>query len=122
MLANLTKNSTMSINTLAKEPFKLEIPWEALAGIYGLVISAIICWSIPSIASWINETKRRRHFLQLITTIDHTYDKMSEYEDQFRRYLDTVKKELEYALGRGNISESQYELLKKKITDYYSEK
>jgi hypothetical protein len=121
-ISNITQNATLTVNTLPTEPLRLDIPWEALAGIYGLVISAIIGWSIPSIASWINETKRRRHFLHFIVTIDRENDKLNKDENQFRRYLDTVKKDLQYALGRGEITESQYDLLKSKITDYYGEK
>lgn len=121
-LSNLTQSETLSINILPKEPLKLDIPWEALAGIYGLVISAVMGWSIPSIASWINETKRRRHFLEFITMIDKTYDKLGKDENQFSGYLDTVKRDLEYALGRGKISESQYNLLINKITKYYNGK
>lgn len=115
-LEPLTYNSSLAVTIIAPEP--LSIPPELLATIITIVISAIIGWSIPSIASYISSRKHRRNFLEYITTIDNHYDTEKDNIYALKDWLTTFEREMQYALGNGKISESQYDLLKKKI-DYY---
>jgi hypothetical protein len=112
-------NSSLAISIVPNEPPSLSIPPEVLATIYTIVISAIIGWSIPNIASYISSRKRRRNFLKYITTIDEKYDTQKDNINALKDWLSTFERRMQYALGNGEISESQYDLLKKKI-DYYS--
>jgi hypothetical protein len=118
-LQPLKFNSSIPISIVPNEPVNFSIPPEVLATIYTIVISTIIGWSIPNIASYISSRKRRRNFLDYITTIDKQYDTQKDSINALKDWLTTYERKMQYALGNGKISESQYDLLKKKI-DYYS--
>jgi hypothetical protein len=119
LLYHIVVNSSLPVRITSAEPPSLSLPPEVFAAIYTIVISTIVGWSIPSIASYISSRKRRKHFLVYITEIDKEYDTQKDNRNTLKEWLSKFERKMQYALGNGEISESQYDLLKKKI-DYYS--
>jgi YVTN family beta-propeller protein len=84
------------------------------------MVGAIAAWLIPSIAGWINgwiQRQNLRRYLDEIIKIRTTYQNDSNYPFK----LEKKKIEIANYLTEGKISESQYTLLDKKISDYEEE-
>jgi hypothetical protein len=89
------------------------------------IVGAIIVWMIPTIAGWINNWRQRqnlrRHMKDIIKmhTIHHSLYHMedSKYSDE----LEKKRNEIAKILTQGKISELQYTILDKKISDYEDE-
>jgi hypothetical protein len=85
--------------------------------LYGVIVSSIVGWSIPSIVGWVKTKKMIR------TT--NTYHKRisSFYEDNKLDYndiapLDKIKTDMSDAYAKGKISDEHYKLLNKKIESF----
>jgi len=88
-----------------------------------VIIPAIAGWSIPAIAGWMNGKRQRGHLRQYMTRIDEV-NKNSNSQDsvEFSRQFDQIRTDIENSLGEGNISESHYEILNSKISEYLKTK
>jgi len=95
-------------------------PPEYLATLYGIVISSIVGWSIPSIIGWIKTKK--------MIKASNTYHKriISLYDDSKLNHndivpLDQMRRELSDSFAKGKISYQHYQNLKDEISAVYEE-
>jgi len=96
------------------------IPSEYFIPLYGVIVSSIVGWSIPSIVGWVKTKKMIR------TT--NTYHKRisSFYEDNKLDYndiapLNKIKTDMSDAYAKGKISDAHYQNLKNEISVLYEE-
>jgi YVTN family beta-propeller protein len=83
------------------------IPPEYWVGLYGVMVSSIIGWFVPNIASWINAKRKKKHMRKYI-------DRIEEVNTSDQHLL---MKEITSLYARGKISEDQFRLLKDMISD-----
>jgi YVTN family beta-propeller protein len=88
------------------KPLPPAIPPEYLAPLYGIIVSSVIGWSIPSIIGWIRGKVQRRNLKECLTQIGKL-DKNTLEEKITRLYVD------------GKINDSHHQLLINKITEHY---
>lgn len=77
-----------------------------MAPLYGIIVSSVIGWSIPSIIGWIRGKVQRRNLKECLTQIGKL-DKNTLEEKITRLYVD------------GKINDSHHQLLINKITEHY---
>jgi YVTN family beta-propeller protein len=101
---NLTINryGTFTVN------FKPTFPPEYWSLIITIIVTTIIGWSIPTIASWVKAETQRKHLRECVDQIGKL-DK-SGIEDKMKGYY-----------VQGKISEDHRQFLKDKISEYYEE-
>ena len=85
---------------------QVSIPPEFWAPLYGIIPAIITGIFIPSIISWLNGKRQRTHLRQYIDNIGKL-DK------------DTIEKNITDSYTQGKISESHYQMLKERISEYY---
>jgi YVTN family beta-propeller protein len=112
---NVTANFIIPIEfTLPKEY------WDQLYVILlGIIIPAIAGWSIPAIAGWVNGERQRRHlreYMAMIYEVNNNKDNSFDTVESSKQ-LEEIKSTIEKALAEGSISESQYDILKRKIDE-----
>ncbi|MGC2573991.1 MAG: hypothetical protein WA364_20945, partial [Candidatus Nitrosopolaris sp.] len=84
------------------------------------IAAAIASRLIPYIVGWINSWRQRqnlRGYMNDIIKMHDVYQKDSKYSDE----LEKKRNEIAKILTEGKISESQYTILDKKISDYEGE-
>jgi YVTN family beta-propeller protein len=96
----ISEYGTLNANFI--EPVQLSIPPEFWTPLYGIIPGFLI----PSIVRWFNGYRQRKHLRQFIKDIGKS-DK------------DTLEKTITDSYTRGKISQSHYQLLKDKISEYY---
>jgi YVTN family beta-propeller protein len=115
------------------QPVQVSLPkefWEGFSSNLMPVIilpiaAAIATWFIPAIAGWINGWRQRqnlRRYMKDIIKMHTIYHSLYHLEDS--KYTDELEKkrnEISKILTEGKISESQYTILDKKISDYEEE-
>lgn len=111
---NLTAN-------FIQAPPPVQISPEALVGLYSIVVTAIIGWFVPGIASWINSKRQGKYLDEYMTYIFEAYDKLRDNKDKYLQRLETIKRQVAEKFAKGKLSESQYEILNDKISDYENE-
>ena len=87
---------------------------------YGVLIALIPSFFVPSIARWLNGRRQRgnlRHYREEIDEICESYKKSPETRKECLQSLDGIKIKITRALEKDRISESQYALLKDKISE-----
>lgn len=113
-VANPNNNSTiqfipshygkLTANFITYAPFSLPPAfWAAVSAI-------ITSFFIPSIVSWVNNWIQRRNLRKYLHKIDSDHNKLSK---------ETMKKEIQNLYAKGKLSESHYELLKERISEYF---
>jgi YVTN family beta-propeller protein len=113
---NVTANFIIPIEfTLPKEY------WDQLSVILlGIIIPAMVGWSIPAVAGWVNGKRQRRHLREYMTKIyelNNNKNKPQETAESSKQFKE-IRSDIEKALAMGNISESQYDILNKKILEH----
>jgi hypothetical protein len=81
-------------------------------------VTAIIGWFIPGIARSINAKRQGKYVDEYMTGIFEAYDKLHNSKDKYLRRLETIKRQVAEKFAKGKLSESQYEILNDKITEY----
>jgi YVTN family beta-propeller protein len=117
---NVTANFIIPIEfTLPKEY------WDQLSVILlSIIIPALVGWSIPAIAGWVNGKRQRRHLREYMTRIYKVTNNNNDNPQntvEYLRRLREIQSDIEKALATGNISESQYEILNSKIIEHLSQ-
>jgi YVTN family beta-propeller protein len=105
---NITANFVIPVEfTFPKEY------WDQLTLIIlSVIVPAIASWSIPAIASWYRGTKQRKNLEKYMTQIYEINKKStSQNTAEYFTQIDEIRSSIERALAKGNISESQYEIL-----------
>jgi hypothetical protein len=93
------------------------IPPEYLTTIFG----AILGIGIPAIGTWFFTTTRRNYLKRYLKTIEVTYDTFHlRNKDECLQRLEQKRKQIADVFEKGKISESYYEKLNDKISEYVS--
>jgi YVTN family beta-propeller protein len=109
---NITANFIQS-------PPPVQISPEALAGLYTIVLTAIIGWFVPGIARWITAKRQGKFVNMYMTEIFEAYDKLSNSKDKYFQRLEAIRRQVAERFAKGKLSESQYGILNDKIDEYY---
>lgn len=67
---------------------------------------------------WYYKFGQRRYISRYMTRIETTYDTLHETEEQCLGQLRSIRKELLYLFKKGSLSDSHYNILYKKASDY----
>jgi YVTN family beta-propeller protein len=111
---NVTQFGNFTANFQTVPP---PIPPEYWIPLYGVVISSIVGWSIPSIIGWIKSKKQRKTVNQYLKRTNSLYNDGKVDENDIES-LDRLKRDIADAYARGKISDQHYNLLNKKISDH----
>jgi YVTN family beta-propeller protein len=114
---NVTQFGNFSANFKEVPP---PIPPEYWIPLYGVIVSSIVGWSIPSIIGWIRSRKQGRIVHQYHKRIGYLYNDGKLDENDIEP-LDKLKTDITDAYAKGKISEQQYGNLKNEISILYEE-
>jgi YVTN family beta-propeller protein len=96
------------------------IPSEYLIPLYGIIITTIVGWSIPSIVSWINAKRGGKRSDYYHNRIRNLYnDGKLDHADI--KPLNEIRNELSENYAKGKISEQHYQNLKSETGVLYEE-
>lgn len=77
--------------------------------------------SVPIFLGWLNRERQRRRLTRYLTRIETTHDRLFESNKQdYVLQLQQISKEILHLFKRGKISDSYYNILDRKATDYIS--
>lgn len=96
------------------------IPPQYWIPLYGILVSTIIGWSIPSIIGWIKTKTDVRKSTLHHKKIKSLYDEGMRDDHDFQS-LDKLKNELSDSFSKGKISQFHYSNLKEEISILYQE-
>jgi YVTN family beta-propeller protein len=96
------------------------IPTEYWIPLYGVIVSSIVGWSIPSIIGWIKGRRQRRSANRYYQKINCLYDD-GKLDENGIKSLDRLKTDLTYVYARGKISQQHYTDLKSEVSVLYEE-
>jgi YVTN family beta-propeller protein len=103
----VSQYGTLNANFIPNPRFSL--PPEFWAAISAIITS----FFIPSILHWLNDKRQRRYLREYINKIDSQHDSLDEV---------TVRNEIEGLYANGKITDSHYQMLKDKVSQYYKNK
>jgi YVTN family beta-propeller protein len=78
---------------------------------WAAISATITSFFIPSIVGWLKGRMQRGNLRKCLDMIDSKHDKLD---------LNTIKNEIQELYAKGKISDSHYEVLKDKISEYYT--
>jgi hypothetical protein len=96
------------------------IPSEYWIPLYGIIVSTIVGWSIPSIIGWTRskaDVRKLNHYHQKIKSL---YDD-GKLDDRDMDSLDKLKIDITDSYSKGKINEKHYERLNNEISMLYEE-
>jgi len=96
------------------------IPPEYLIPLYGIIVSSIVGWSIPSIISWVKsrrESGRLHHYYRAINSL---YDD-GKLDTNDIQSLDRLKTDVSDVYAKGKITDQHYTDLKNNLSTLYEE-
>ena len=96
------------------------IPTEYWIPLYGVIISTVIGWSIPSIIRWANTKSTIRKLNHYHKSIDSIYDDAKLDENDIKS-LDKLKNDITDAYSKGKIQHEHFNTLKEEISVSYEE-
>ena len=114
---NLTQYGNFTANFRQVPP---PIPPEYWIPLYGVIVSSIVGWSIPSIIGWLKVKRQQEILHRYHKRINSLYEDGKLNEDDIAP-LDTLRADIADAYSKGKISEQQYGNLKNEITAVYAE-
>jgi hypothetical protein len=91
------------------------IPLQYWIPLYGLIGSTIIGWSVPTIIGWIRARTKRKESVKLFDDIVASISNATD-----RQTLDEINNQVIRAYISEKINEFQYNILDKKISEYYN--
>jgi YVTN family beta-propeller protein len=109
---NMTRHGNFSANFERVPP---PIPPEYWIPLYGIIVSSIVGWSIPSIIGWIKARKNRKESLNEYDNIIKSLSNAPDPEN-----LEGIKNQVVRSYLSEKLNESQYKILDKKISEYYN--
>lgn len=95
-------------------------PSEYLIPLYGIIVSSIVGWSIPSIVSWSRSKKEGRRLYSIHKEINRIFDD-GKVDHGDTESLDKVKIIIENAYSKGDINSEHYTQLNDQISVLYHE-
>ena len=105
----VTGPENLILSVLAPQQFSIST--ETLVALLGIVMTALVGWFLPYIASWYKSRKQGKYVKQLMTRVINTSTEESSAT------LVRLKDEIAQRYGYGDISDSQYKILNDKITE-----
>ena len=96
------------------------IPTEYLTGLYTIVISSIVGWSIPGIISSINTKRKLKNVDTFHNNITHLYDDR-RLDEKDIGVLNRIKRDVSNAYSKGKISSEHYNNLNNEISILYQD-
>ena len=96
------------------------IPDEYLIPLYGIIVSSIVGWSIPSIISGINTKRQERRLYSIHNKIDKLYDN-GRLDSEDIKPLEDLLSEARDAYSKGKINNERFTNLKTEISVLYEE-
>jgi YVTN family beta-propeller protein len=99
------------------------IPSEYLIPVYGIIISTVVGFSIPSIITWLiskKQTARLNLYHQEMTDLASLYDD-GKLDENDIDHLDRINKNIINAYSQGKINNEQHSNLKNEISVIYQE-
>jgi uncharacterized membrane protein len=115
---DITRYGTFTANFKAIPP---PIPPEYWIPLYGIIVSSIVGWSIPSIIGWIKSKRQVRRVNQYHKKIYLLYVDDNKLDENDIKTLNTLKINIKNAYAKGKISDLQYSDLKNEISIFYEE-
>ena len=101
-------------------PVEITLPkayWEQLyVVLFSIMVPAIVGWSIPAIAGYVNTVRQRKVLRKIMGDIIHVNNNVID-DIEKRKLLEQIRIEFEKKLTEGKISESQYEILNNKVSE-----
>ncbi len=113
----VTKSGTFTANFKALSP---PVPAAYWIPLYGVIVSTIVGWSIPTIIGSIRSRKQGRSLGQHQNEIYSLYS-ASKLEKNITKRLEDLSTNIKYSHIKGNISNQQYEDLKNETSILYEE-
>jgi VCBS repeat-containing protein len=114
--ADIYKNKLNATKELVVEARPPSIPAEVWAGVSGIIVGFLI----PSAVSWINGWRQRKNLSKYRKKIDYIYYTYKGSHKERQRSLDMfdeLERKITKQLEKGRISQSQYDILTKRISD-----
>jgi hypothetical protein len=96
------------------------IPPEYWIQLYGIIVSSIVGWSVPSIIGWLKARRQGGRADQYYKRIDRLYSDGKLDENDIEP-LDSLKRDLTFAFAKRKISEQHYNELNRTISVLYEE-
>ncbi len=93
------------------------LPPEYWIPLYGVIITSIVGWSIPTIIGWAKARRQEVGVRYYHKRINSLYDDDKLDENDIKS-LDKLKNDMTDAFAKGKISELHYSILKDKISNY----
>jgi len=113
----VTKSGTFTANFKALLP---PIPAAYWIPLYGVIISSIVGWSIPTIIGAIKSKKQGRSLGRYQKEVDSLFN-ASKSEKNISSRLDDLSTNIKYSHIKGKINNQQYEDLKNETSILYEE-
>lgn len=111
---NLTGNFVNSVAITFPKQY-----WDNLyAVLLSVIIPALAAWSIPAIAGYFNRRRHRKYMRKYMAEIIQIHDM---HQKEYLKILEDKRNEIGKILTEGKITESQYEILNERISEYYDE-
>jgi hypothetical protein len=114
---NVTRYGAFTANFKTLPP---PVPAEYWVPLYGVIISSIVGWSIPSIIGWIKAKKEGKRVNQYYKRINSLYDDGKLDENDIID-LDRLKRGITDAYSKGKITDQHYNNLKNETSTLYEE-
>ena len=95
------------------------IPLEYWIPLYGVIVSSIVGWSIPSILGWVKTKRQIRIVNQYHRKINSLYADDNKLDENDIKKLDALKTDIKDVYTKGKISDLQYNNLKNEISGLY---
>jgi hypothetical protein len=111
---NVTRYGNMTANFIPLPP-SIQIPWQSLAPLYGIIATGIISWFIPNIARWVSAMNQGKYLNDSMEAIFYTYDTRFQNKNEYLQSLDNIRRQTAKRFARGRISESQYKILNRPV-------
>jgi hypothetical protein len=109
---DVNKFGTFTANFKAVPP---PVPPQYWIPLYGIIVSTIVGWSIPSIIGWTRARTKRKKTVKEYADIINSLSSASD-----RNSLDRIKNQVIHAHITEKISEFQYKILNEKISEHYN--
>jgi YVTN family beta-propeller protein len=113
---DVNRFGTFTANFKAVPP---PVPPEYWIPLYGIIISTIVGWSIPSIIGWIKSKTQIRRANQYHKRIHSLYTTTNNELYENDKTLDTLKTDIKNAYAEGKISDQSYNNLKDETSILY---
>lgn len=111
---NITKFGSFTANFKELPP---PIPSEFLLGLFSIVASTIVGWSIPSIISWAKAKRQAR----VVYEYHQRISRLGTIDEGDVRSLNELNSDIANDYSKGKISDKQYENMKNEISVLYQE-